>query len=45
MAAALKSIGSKVLYTEFPGVGHDAWSPAYDRADLFEWMLKQRRRQ
>jgi predicted peptidase len=44
MAAALKAIGANVQYTEFPGVGHDAWNAAYDRADLFEWMLKQRRR-
>lgn len=44
MAAALKAIGANARYTEFPGVGHDAWTPAYDRADLFEWMLKQQRR-
>jgi predicted peptidase len=44
IAAALKAIGADVQYTEFPGVGHNAWDPAYDRADLFEWMLKQRRR-
>jgi predicted peptidase len=36
MAAALKTIGANVQYTEFPGVGHDAWIPAYERADLFE---------
>ena len=44
MAAALKEIGANVQYTEFPGVGHNAWSPAYERADLVAWMLKQRRR-
>jgi predicted peptidase len=44
MTAALKAIGADVQYTEFPGVGHNSWDPAYDRADLFEWMLKQRRR-
>jgi predicted peptidase len=44
MAAALKAIGADVQYTEFPGVGHNAWDPAYERADLFAWMLKQRRR-
>ncbi len=43
MAAALKSIGANVQYTEFPGVEHNAWDPAYARADLIEWMLKQRR--
>lgn len=43
MAAALKAIGANVQYTELPGVAHNAWDPAYARADLIEWMLKQRR--
>ena len=43
MAAALKAINANVQYTELPGVEHNAWDPAYDRADLIEWMLKQRR--
>ena len=42
MAAALKAIGADVQYTELPGVDHNAWGPAYQRADLIEWMLKQR---
>jgi predicted peptidase len=45
MAAALKSVGDNVQYTEFPGVDHNgAPNTAYARADLIEWMLKQRRR-
>ncbi len=44
MARALKEIGANVQYTELPGVGHNAWDMAYSRADLIEWMLKQRRR-
>lgn len=43
MAAALRAIGGNVQYTELPGVEHNAWDPAYARADLIEWMLKQRR--
>ena len=43
MYAALKAIGANVQYTEFPGVGHSAWTPAFDRADLFEWLFKQKR--
>ena len=39
-----KALRANVQYTEFPGVKHDAWNPAYDRADMLEWMLKQRRR-
>jgi len=45
MNAALKSIGANVQYTEFRGVDHNgATNTAYARADLIEWMLKQRRR-
>jgi predicted peptidase len=44
MAAALKAIGADVHYTELPGVGHNAWDAAYDRADLFTWLFKQKRR-
>lgn len=44
MNAALKAIGANVQYTELPGVGHNAWDTVYERADLIEWMLKQRRR-
>jgi pimeloyl-ACP methyl ester carboxylesterase len=43
MAAAFKGIGANVQYTELPGVDHNAWDPAYERADLVEWMFKQRR--
>ncbi len=43
MAAALKEIGADVQYTELPKANHNAWDPAYGRADLIEWMLKQRR--
>jgi predicted peptidase len=44
MASALKAIGGNVQYTELAGVGHNAWDPAYDRADLFTWLFKQQRR-
>jgi predicted peptidase len=43
MFAALKAIGADVKYTELPGVQHNAWDPAYARAELFEWLLKQKR--
>lgn len=44
MTKALKAIDADVQYTEFPGVDHNAWDPAYDRADLIEWMLQQSRK-
>ena len=43
MTAALKAIGADVQYNELPGVGHNAWDPAYDRVDLFTWLFEQKR--
>jgi predicted peptidase len=44
MAAALEAIGADVQYTELPGIGHNAWDNAYDRAEVFTWLFRQRRR-
>ncbi len=42
MYEALLEAGAKnVEYIEFPGVGHDAWTPAYAREGLLEWMYSQ----
>jgi predicted peptidase len=41
MAAALKAAGVDVKYSEYPGVGHDAWDKAYAEADLVPWLLAQ----
>ncbi len=43
MVEALRRAGGNVRYTEFPGVGHDSWTPAYDEPALPEWMLAQTR--
>lgn len=45
MIAALKKAGVKPepKYTEFPGVGHGSWGPAYEQADLWEWLFAQHR--
>jgi predicted peptidase len=43
MAEALRRTGANVQYSELSGVGHNAWDPAYERADLIDWMFKQRR--
>ena len=43
MASALRTIGADVQYTELPGVPHNAWDPAYDRADVFTWLFKHKR--
>lgn len=43
MAEALRKLNADVRYTELPGVNHNSWDAAYDRADLIEWLFKQRR--
>jgi predicted peptidase len=42
MTEALRARGGRVLYTEYPGLGHDAWTLAYADHALVAWMLKQR---
>ena len=43
MVGAVKSKGGNVRYTEFKGVGHNAWDPAYGDPKVIEWMLAQHR--
>lgn len=45
MIEALKKAAVKPepKYTEFPGVGHGSWGPAYEMAELWEWMFAQKR--
>lgn len=40
---ALKKAGASPKYTEYPGVGHDSWTQAYQEPELVEWLLSQRR--
>lgn len=43
-AAALKAAGSsKVRYTEYPGVPHNSWDPAYAERELPVWLFAQKR--
>jgi predicted peptidase len=43
MVGNLRALGSPVKYTEYPGVGHDSWSPAYAEPELFPWLFAQKR--
>jgi predicted peptidase len=44
MVDALKGAGSTLVkYSEYPGVGHDAWSPAFKEAEFLPWLFAQRR--
>jgi len=43
MVAALEAAGARPRYTEYPGVRHNSWVPAYREAGLYEWLFSQRR--
>jgi len=44
MVAAMKAAGREVKYTEFPGVGHGSWGPAWNEKELAPWLFAQKRR-
>ena len=41
---ALEKAGASPKYTEYPGVGHDSWTKAYQEPELVDWLLGQRRK-
>jgi predicted peptidase len=43
MMAALKQAGGAPKYTEWPGVAHDAWSPAFADQGLLPWLFAQKK--
>jgi predicted peptidase len=43
MVAALKAAGGNIRYTEYPGVGHASWTPAFDDPELFSWLFSRRK--
>jgi poly(3-hydroxybutyrate) depolymerase len=44
MVAALKKAGGKPTYTEYAGVRHNSWTPAYADQKLWEWVFAQKRK-
>ena len=44
MIAAIKEAGGNPKYTEYPGVGHNSWDAAYGTAELYTWLLEQKRK-
>lgn len=44
MVAALRKAGKRPRYTEYPGVGHDSWNPAYSDPKLWKWLFTQTNR-
>lgn len=40
---ALRAAGADVRYTEYKGVRHNSWDPAYAEPELMPWLLAQRK--
>jgi predicted peptidase len=43
MIDAIKAAGGSPTYTEYEGVGHDSWTPAYRDPATIAWLFDQRR--
>ena len=41
---ALKAAGVSPKYTEYPGVEHNSWDPAYAEKDLWVWLFAQKKK-
>jgi dipeptidyl aminopeptidase/acylaminoacyl peptidase len=44
MVEALKGHGGNVKLTVYPEADHDSWTATYDNPELYEWLLRQKRR-
>lgn len=42
MAAALAAAGGRPIYTEYPGVDHDAWTRTFENRLMWDWLFAQR---
>jgi len=42
MINALKQAGGMPKYTEYAGVGHNSWGPAYSDPELLVWLFSQK---
>ena len=43
LTAAVKQAGGTVRYTEYPGVGHDSWTKAYQDTEMWQWLFAQKK--
>jgi predicted peptidase len=41
MIDAIKKAGGEPKYTEYPSVGHDSWTKAFNEPGLMEWLFAQ----
>lgn len=43
MVSALWQCGGNVRYREYPGVGHNCWTPTYADKDVLQWFFEQKK--
>jgi len=43
MVEALTKAGGRPRYTEYPGVAHNSWSPAFEEKEFWNWLFAQNR--
>lgn len=43
MIEAIEAAGGSPIYTEYPAVGHDSWTPAYLCPGTIDWLFEQSR--
>ena len=44
MVEAIKAAGgTSIKYREYPGMGHDVWTPTFSDDSVFEWLFSQRK--
>src|SRR5699024_1636022 len=44
MVKALRSYGGNVQYTLYPAADHDSWTAAYENQELYDWLLRQKKK-
>lgn len=45
MVNAIDEAGGNVKYTQYKGVGHNSWDPAFKEEDLLPWIFDQKRKE
>ncbi len=43
MTAALWNVNGNIRYREYPGAGHNVWSPTYADKGVLDWLFSQRK--
>ncbi|NMA20608.1 MAG: prolyl oligopeptidase family serine peptidase [Lentisphaerae bacterium] len=43
MCNAIQQQGGNCRYTEFPGTGHNSWTPATEQPELLPWLFAQKK--